>query len=70
MKPQFINGASGTFHRAHLVIVCLALVVASCVPTVVQRSVNRETPPSYQGSSDTLNSATMNWREYYRDANL
>ncbi|MBU3700239.1 MAG: TolC family protein, partial [Candidatus Kapabacteria bacterium] len=42
----------------------------SCVPTVVQRSVNRETPPSYQGSSDTLNSATMNWREYYRDANL
>lgn len=42
-------------------------VLTSCVPTVIQKTVNRDVPGSFRESSDTTNSATVNWREYYRD---
>lgn len=42
-------------------------VLTSCVPTVIQKTVNRDVPGSFRESSDTTNSATVDWREYYRD---
>lgn len=67
MKSPFVNGSSGTFHRVHLVVVGLALLVVSCVPTVLQKTVNRDVPTAYRNATDTVNSAAVNWREYYRD---
>ena len=46
------------------------LVLTSCVPTVIQRTVNRDIPSTFREAADTVNSASMNWREYYRDSNL
>ncbi|MBU3679493.1 MAG: TolC family protein [Candidatus Kapabacteria bacterium] len=70
MKSQFKNDAVGSFRRVHLVVVCLALLVVSCVPTVLQKTVNRHVPTAFRNATDTVNSAAMNWREYYRDPNL
>lgn len=46
------------------------VVLQSCVPSVLQKNVNRDVPARYVDNSDSTNSAMLNWREYYRDSNL
>ncbi len=40
------------------------------IPAVTMRQENTTTPLSYNNSSDTLNSATVQWRNYFKDPNL
>lgn len=45
--------------------------VTSCkVPTVVQKTENKEVPVSYENSVDTLNSGKIQWKSYFTDPNL
>lgn len=67
MKTPYHNARTELLRPAYLFVVCLALFLCSCVPTVLQKSVNRDVPAAYRDATDTLNSGTMNWREYYRD---
>ena len=46
------------------------VVLQACVPSVLQKNVNRDVPARYVDNSDSTNSAMLNWREYYRDSNL
>ena len=50
----------------------LAAVMASCnIPKVVQREENKNTPASFgNNSSDTTNSAAIQWRQFFTDQNL
>ncbi|MBU3742116.1 MAG: TolC family protein [Candidatus Kapabacteria bacterium] len=50
--------------------IALALTVTSCVPPVVQRSVDRSVPQRYSPTDDTAATAPVPWRDYYRDSNL
>lgn len=62
------NKLAGTY------IVCLVLVgffVWGCKSTVLVRNERRYTPSSYTGGpTDTINSATINWRKIFADTNL
>lgn len=51
-------------------VIVLALALPSCVPTVLQKSVDKRVPDSYSTSTDSMNTATVQWRDYYRDSNL
>jgi len=65
-----VERSAGIIPLISIVLAGLALIVSACVPTVIQKTVNRDVPGSYRESTDTINSATMNWREYYRDPAL
>jgi len=47
------------------------LVMASCkLPVVTQRTENKSTPASFGNSSDTTNTAAIQWRQFFTDAYL
>src|SRR5689334_4032162 len=62
--------------RKHLVYSCLGLLsiclgIISCkVPQVVQATENRSTPQSFNDKTDTVNTATIQWRKFFTDPNL
>ncbi|ARS35513.1 TolC family protein [Pontibacter actiniarum] len=52
-------------------IACLSLTVTACVtPSVVERTANTTVPASFNNSQDTINTATLQWKEYFTDPNL
>ncbi|ULQ54903.1 TolC family protein [Flavihumibacter rivuli] len=47
------------------------LFFAACsIPPAVQKTPQTNTPASFAGSQDTVNSAQLNWRDYFKDPNL
>jgi len=54
-----------------LCILLICLVYASCnIPKELQVNNNKVTPSSFVDSKDTVNSAQINWREFFVDKNL
>jgi len=54
-----------------LCILLICLVYASCkIPKELQVNNNKVTPSSFLDSKDTVNSAQINWREFFVDKNL
>ncbi|NCI45252.1 TolC family protein [Sediminibacterium soli] len=52
-------------------ILAVCLVAVSCkVPAIVEQSENRSVPTAYAGSSDSANSAAVQWRNFFTDAHL
>ena len=55
----------------YLGVVLIPLLLAACgVPKVAQKSVSNILPNTYGTSTDTLNSASIKWREYFNDPYL
>ncbi|SFA57868.1 efflux transporter, outer membrane factor (OMF) lipoprotein, NodT family [Pedobacter suwonensis] len=52
-----------------LVLICAAYTACK-LPEVAQRAENRNTPVSFNGSQDTLSSASIQWRNFFTDPNL
>ena len=48
----------------------LSVVFSACTPTLVSKKVNTSTPVSFNQSQDTVNTANVNWRQYFTDNNL
>ncbi len=48
----------------------LAVAFSSCVPTVEPKTVDAPLPDSFGTSSDPNNSATVEWKEVFKDPNL
>lgn len=49
----------------------LVLFISACtVPAELQKEGIKPVPESFNGSTDTLNTATMNWRDFFTDTNL
>lgn len=49
----------------------LILAVAGCkAPAIVPAASNAKLPESYAKSSDTTNTSTLKWRDYFKDENL
>ena len=79
-KPPLTQGRHRKMHlrmkptrtKLHLLmaVIVLALALPSCVPTLIQKTVDKRVPEIYTTSTDTTNSATIQWRDYYRDPNL
>jgi len=56
-------------YRLYILLICL--VYASCkIPKELQVNNNKVTPSSFVDSKDTVNSAQINWREFFVDKNL
>ena len=51
-------------------IACLSLMLTACVPLVVQKAENKNTPASYQLSQDTTNTSIIKWKDFFFDPNL
>lgn len=55
----------------YAVLVCLALNFTGCkTPSLVQKTENKEVPLSYNDSKDTLNTATIRWKDYFKNPYL
>jgi len=52
-----------------LVLICAAYTACK-LPEVAQRAENKNTPVSFNGSQDTLSSASIQWRNFFTDPNL
>lgn len=51
-----------------IIIVCNILLVWSCTPgNYPVKNVNNRLPATYNGDSDSSNSGTINWRNYFND---
>lgn len=62
MKHKVIN---------YIAIACMFLIYTACIgPALVQKKENKALPSSYNNKQDTLNSATINWKDFFNDANL
>lgn len=52
-------------------IISICLAVISCkIPAVVTRPENKSVPVAYAGNKDTINMATIGWRNFFADKNL
>ncbi|MCB0487493.1 MAG: efflux transporter outer membrane subunit [Cyclobacteriaceae bacterium] len=52
-------------------IVCLCLGVGACtIPTSVQKTENSDTPEAFVNSQDTVNSAKVQWKDFFTDPYL
>jgi len=51
-------------------IAAISLAVGACAPIIVQKTENRNTPQSYKGSLDTVNTAKVKWKDFFKDPNL
>lgn len=52
-------------------IICLPLLFTACkTPSVVEKLANTEVPESFGSLQDTVNSATINWTDYFSDLNM
>ncbi|EDM37018.1 outer membrane protein [Pedobacter sp. BAL39] len=49
--------------------ICLAATGCK-IPAITQRQENNAVPASYHNSSDTTNTASLQWRSFFRDSNL
>ena len=57
-------------HR-YIVALSIYLAVGGCkVPSTIQRTENRSVPEAYEGSRDTTNTATVQWRSFFTDKDL
>lgn len=52
-------------------ILCICLGIAGCkVPQVIQATENKSVPLSYSDKQDTINTAIVQWRNFFADKNL
>ncbi|HEY8935547.1 MAG TPA: TolC family protein [Cyclobacteriaceae bacterium] len=52
-------------------ITCVVLLFTACTgPALVQKTENKKVPVSYKDSQDTVNTATINWKEFFTDPYL
>jgi NodT family efflux transporter outer membrane factor (OMF) lipoprotein len=58
--------------RQLLIAATTALFIYSCVPTREVKIANKSLPMTFEdtGQTDTLNSANINWRNFFNDSNL
>lgn len=54
-----------------LAVVGVLLTMSACkTPELIQKTANTKVPESFNTSKDSLNVATMNWKDYFTDPNL
>lgn len=64
-----------------IVATCLALTIWACTPTITNKTANKNVPANYKSSQDTtkaskgsikdsINSADIDWKDYFKDEKL
>ncbi|CAG5080561.1 TolC family protein [Parvicella tangerina] len=51
-------------------IIVLLMTIVSCAPGIMRKTENTAMPDTYTGSEDTTNSATIKWRDFFKDEHL
>ena len=50
---------------------CVCLGCTACkIPALIEKNEDKTVPANYYNSQDTINSAKLNWKEYFSDPNL
>jgi outer membrane protein, multidrug efflux system len=62
MKKRIMNKVVG--------LIIASIFLTGCIAPVSVRTEDKSVPPSFGKTQDTLNSARLNWREYFADENL
>ncbi len=57
-------------NRFFIIICSLACFLISCKTTVQPQQSSLRLPANYKDSNDSANTATVNWKEYFKDADL
>lgn len=54
------------------ILIALSLIglLSSCVPKLSQKIENRQLPETFVNATDSINSAVIPWREFFKDSNL
>ncbi len=53
-----------------VVAAVVAVGLSACVPTVIPRTANTSVPASFNGLSDSTNTSTLAWRDFFHDPYL
>ena len=65
------NNMSKRIIYKSIVIAFVAIILIGCkTPALTQRTPNTEMPGSYNKSKDTLNIASITWKQYFKDQYL
>ena len=57
--------------KLYLLVACISIIYTACrIPAVVDKTENKDLPAGFTDSQDTLNSARLNYREYFADSYL
>lgn len=51
-------------------IACLAVMFTACMPKTAQKTENKNVPGAYGYGQDTVNTAQLQWKEFFTDPNL
>ena len=51
-------------------IAFLAVTFTACVPSLVQKTLNKTIPASFSAAKDNVSSPLVNWKQYFTDPNL
>jgi len=55
----------------YLGILSLSIVYTACIgPSAIKRSENKNVPASYNGNKDSINTATIKWKTFFKDQYL
>jgi multidrug efflux system outer membrane protein len=55
----------------YLGILSLSIVCTACIgPSAIKRSENKNVPASYNGGKDSINTATIKWKTFFKDQYL
>jgi NodT family efflux transporter outer membrane factor (OMF) lipoprotein len=68
-KKNLFNMFSKAIYKC-VVLACLSLTIASCVPKIVEKRVNKSVPAGYNSSQDSTNTAKVRWKKYFTDPYL
>ncbi|MCB9195450.1 MAG: efflux transporter outer membrane subunit [Flavobacteriales bacterium] len=54
----------------YAIVLILALSISSCAPDIMRKTEQVKAPETFNGSQDTTNSFSVNWKDFFKDPNL
>jgi len=71
LLKKMLKKLAGNKLKSIVIIGILSVAIQSCkAPEQVSKVENKTVPSSFNGSQDTINSATQNWKTFFTDSNL
>ena len=58
------------FKKTYIITFLIGLSIVGCAPTIATKLENKTVPEAYVSNKDTLNSALVPWKMFFKDQNL
>ena len=71
MLNEFYKKRNMKYLNKGIILTVMTIIVSSCVPELTStKSVDIKAPDTFNGNSDTTNTVSIKWKEYFSDPNL